>query len=257
MQSYDQTFHEKSKQLMNIKDKSREVEKTLWKKVYKYVPILRHIPWILFIGVGNSLSMNACHKDSDIDLFIITRKNRIWTTRVLVTLFFSILWLRKTSKHHAGRFCLSFFVTEDALDFKDIAIENDIYLYFWILYMKPVIDKSDTYNRFLQDQSWCDMGEYRSMLEENKKHILRHSCEGRNQSDSKSTLSFLSIPAFAGMTAIWNIIEKILKFLLLPKTKKSFQKLEKPFWVMISDTMLKFHDRDKRKQIRERLVVFL
>ena len=127
--------------LLGTKKEPQEIEKLLWKKVDKYVPFLRFIPWVLLVGIGNSLSMNACHKGSDIDLFIITKKNRLWTVRIITTLYFFLLWLRKTQKNHAGKFCLSFFITEKVLDFKDIAIKNDIYLYFWILHY-------ETYHRY-------------------------------------------------------------------------------------------------------------
>ena len=34
------------------------------------------------------------------------------------------------------------------MDLREIAIEDDIYLYFWIYYMKPVYVVGDTYERF-------------------------------------------------------------------------------------------------------------
>jgi hypothetical protein len=33
----------------------------------------------------------------------------------------------------------------------------------------------------------------------------------------------------------------------LRKTLKTYERLWKPWWVVISDTMLKFHDNDQRK----------
>ena len=116
--------------------------------------------------------MNACHKGSDIDLFIITQKNRIWTVRLLTTLYFSLIRLRKIRKKHAGKFCLSFFITENAINFESIAIQNDIYLYHWILYMKPIINKKDTYMKFIEANSlWCDFSKRENILSDNKKYI--------------------------------------------------------------------------------------
>ena len=235
-QANTQTFQD-FQDYFHIQKTPWEYEKKLWKKVEKYIPPLRVIPGIVFVGVGNSLSMNACHKESDIDLFIITKKNRLWMVRILVTLYFSLLGQRKTSRKHAGKFCLSFFVTEDALDFWGFAIENDIYLYFWILHLKPLIDKGNTYNNFLQaNSSWADFSLYQNMLEENTKYIFSSS-----EKVSKNT-------------KIWNWIEKVLKKIFLPKTKKSSEKLGDPFGIIISDDILKFHDRDKRKEIRDKLL---
>jgi hypothetical protein len=50
---------------------------------------------------------------------------------------------------------------------------------------------------------------------------------------------------------LWDVCEKLFRKIFLPRTKKSFQKLWKPFWVIISDDILKFHDKDKRKEIRD------
>jgi hypothetical protein len=55
--------------------------------------------------------MNCNSEDSDIDLFVVTEKNRLWLVRILITIIFSVLMVRKTKTKHKKRFCLSFFVT--------------------------------------------------------------------------------------------------------------------------------------------------
>jgi predicted nucleotidyltransferase len=45
--------------------------------------------------------MNSATKDSDIDLLIATENKKIWLVRILVTIIFQILNVRKNSKHHA------------------------------------------------------------------------------------------------------------------------------------------------------------
>ncbi len=219
-----------------MKKKPQEHEEKLWRKVYKHASFLRFIPGILLVWVWNSLSMNNCHKGSDIDLFIIARKNRLWTVRVFTTLYFSLLWLRKTWNNHAGKFCLSFFITEDALSFKNIAIKNDIYLYFWILYMKPIINKDNTYNRFIKEnKKWCNFSQYQDIFESNLSYI-----------------QYTGVPYKERFFHLYqDIPEGIFKSLFLSWTKKSFQKLWKPFWVIISDDMLKFHNKDRREEIRD------
>jgi predicted nucleotidyltransferase len=43
------------------------------------------------VGIGNSISMNSASEDSDIDLLIVTEKNKMWLVRILVTLIFQVL----------------------------------------------------------------------------------------------------------------------------------------------------------------------
>lgn len=74
--------------------------------------------------------MNAADGDSDIDLFVETAPGMLWTGRVMTTLFFSILGVRRHGNYVKGRFCLSFFAVENA-DLGKVAIEDDAYLYEW------------------------------------------------------------------------------------------------------------------------------
>ena len=119
------------------------------------------------IAIVNSLSMHATHPESDIDLFIVTRPGMIWFVRFWATL---ILWTHgvwRRDRDIAGNLCLSFFITTEAMDISYIAIENDIYLYYWIYYMRPIIDKNGTYKQFLLANSWVDIDE-----EQKKKNYL-------------------------------------------------------------------------------------
>lgn len=244
----DKKHLESLREYLKIKDTQWKHEEKLWLKVKKYQKIFKYIPGILCVCVWNSLAMNAAHRYSDIDLFIITKTNRIWIGRILLTLLVSLLWQRKTVKNHAGKFCLSFFITEKYLSLENIAIENDIYLQYWVQTLVPIVNKNNTFEKFIQEnEKWCSLASPHSWI----LSPLKDKWE-------KKRSDYLEVGArqrrFRGegkfLTRLWNILEKLLKKMFLPRTKKSFQKLWKPFWVVITDDMLKFHDRDRRKEIR-------
>ncbi len=218
---------EKLKKYLWVKNEVWIYEQKLWKKVKKYQKFFAYIPWVLCVCVWNSLAMNAAHKNSDIDLFIITKKKRIWTVRILFTLLLNIVGERKTAKKHAWKFCLSFFVTENALNLKKIAIKNDIYLAYWIQTLKPIINRKQTFEKFQAKNSLPVPSTYIQVF-------------GTGRLEKKKNI-------------IWDLLETLLKKIFLPRTQKSFQKLWKPFWVIISDDILKFHDKDKRKEIRDNI----
>lgn len=221
--------HEQAiKKYLKIKDAPWIHEEKLWLKVQKYQKIISSAPGVLCVCVWNSLAMNAAHKNSDIDLFIITSPKRIWTSRIYLTLLLTILRQRKTAKKHAGKFCLSFFITENHLDLSPIAIENDIYLSYWIKTLIPIVNKQETFERF------------QAMNSSGGKLEVNHAQK--------------NIPKHQFLTQLWDKCEKLLQKIFLPRTKKSFQKLWKPFWVIISDDILKFHDTDRRKEIRDIIV---
>ncbi len=223
----------------NIKDTFGIHETRLLQKAQKIVPYLSKIPWILVVAVGNSVAMKSAHSESDIDLYIITRNNRLWTTRIYTTLFFSLLWQRKTQKHHAGKFCLSFFATQKAMDFSNIAIKNDIYLAYWIETLIPLINKDQTFEKFQEANNW-----YVWEIARNSKKQVSTSPK-QIQVHHKHTSIF---------TPLWDFQEYILKKIFLPRTRKSYTDLGEPFWVIISDDMLKFHDKDRREDIRDRIL---
>ena len=235
-QQFSEKHHEKFRTYFWIKDKPWKWDKAYIKKAKKYSGYISWLPWMKMVWVWNSISMNCSSKDSDIDLFIVTSTNTLWLNRLLITVIFQLLWVRKTSKKHAWRLCLSFFATNKWLNFSDFALKNDIYLYFRIVYFKPIINNDSTYEYFLNENwKWADIKSYRKILKNNSKHI----------------------------TQIWNswwenkkYIKKIklkIKNILIKKTFDSYNELWKPYWIIINDNMLKFHDKDIRKKIKKEL----
>jgi len=230
MHFYSPKNIQKLEQYLGTRKKPWECEQILWEKVSQYNTYFAKVPWILGIAVCNSLAMNSCHENSDIDLFIITKKNRLWTTRICMTLLLTVLGQRKTRSKHKWKFCLSFFITQGWLDLESIALESDIYLSYWIDTLKPIINRQNVFEEF-----------YRK----NNRLLWKNiSWDEKNR-----TSGLWKTRKFS--TSFWDYCEKLLKFTFFPRTKKSFQKLWKPFWIVVSDTMLKFHDKDRRKEIRD------
>lgn len=217
---------------MGVKDTPNYHEQYLFDRANTYIRKIANIRGIKMIAVCNSLSMYATHPDSDIDLFIVTEKNMIWYVRFWVTmkLFLYGVWRHKDDI--AENFCLSFFVTDEVLNMKNIAIKNDIYLYFWIYFLKPIIISDDIYERFCQENSWVTIDP---------------------EQKAKNTAPILENKK-AKPSHWWHRLEnRLIRFFLLRKTRKNFESQWYPEWIIISDTMLKFHNTDRRKIIREKI----
>lgn len=226
-------YKTKFEQFLRIKSEPNEHEIHLFKRAQKYIKKLSKIPGIEMIAIVNSLSMYATHKDSDIDLFIITKPNMIWFVRFFTTL---ILWIHRVWRKNediAGNFCLSFFITTEAQDLSKIAIQDDIYLYYWIYYMKPIYIKNNSYENFLMANTWVNIDEKQKI--ENQKYILH-------------PVSFF-LYKFKEINYIQ--INNIIKLIFLPHTLKNYHKLWDPEGIIISDSILKFHNQDQRKYIRD------
>ena len=227
-----------------IKKNPTKVELDFYKKAEKYINYIKWIPGIKMIWIWNSIAMNCSNKESDIDLYIVSENNRMWIVRIFTTFIFQILWVRKTPKNHAWRFCLSFFSTIDWMDFSSFKIENDIYLYFWIIYFKPLLDKDNTYDLFLEkNKSWANFEKYSYLIEENKKYI-------KHKNNTKIIIKNLENIK----NIILNNIEIILKKIFINKTLNHFNKIWKPYWIIINNNMLKFHNWDIREKIKKELL---
>ena len=238
-QKFSKEIHKKFKKYFDIKENQSDIEKDFFKKTYKYVNYIKWIPWLKMISIWNSLAMNNANSESDIDLYIVTTRNSMWLNRIIITFLFQIMWVRKNDKNHAGRFCLSFFSTLDWMSFKNWKIENDIYLYFWIIYMKPILDYDSTYKNFINlNKEWLEIDEYKDIIYNNKKFIQY----------KKNTKNWLILDK------IITILDKIVKKLLLPKTLSHFEEIWKPYWVIINDDLLKFHNNDIRKEIKKEIL---
>ncbi len=275
--------------LLWIKSEPNTHEIHLFERGQKYIEKLSRIPGIEMIAIVNSLSMYATHPDSDIDLFIVTKPGMIWFVRFFSTF---ILW-----KHGVWRkgedirenLCLSFFITTEAMDLEKIAIENDIYLYYWIYYMKPVFVQHDTYEKFIKANNWVKLDENQKI--ENIKYIISNRSEfaslfckfwefcrrnfwknselfddeggvfrifkNKSNTDSKTNKqkkNFLFLFSYKKKEYFYKKINQLIRFFLLPQSLKSKGKLWNPEWIVISDMMLKFHDTDRREEIRDTIL---
>ncbi|MFZ4461087.1 MAG: hypothetical protein ACOYN2_00640 [Patescibacteria group bacterium] len=193
------------------------------------------VPGLRMVAVCNSLSMYASDNDSDIDLFIVSDPGRMWLTRIYFTVIFQLLGVRRHGNKVANRFCLSFFATTNALDFSKIAIEDDAYLKTWIKHLKPIVNIGGCYEEFLTINSkWSDMSAHAT----------------------KENLRFLAVekpmsPEWFGWN--WNFLDRVCKWIFLPMTLREYNRLGKPWGILISDDMLKFHRNDRRKEVRDQM----
>ena len=235
-QIFGEKMFNKFKKEFNLKEDFSEIEEKYLEKANKYIKFIKWLPGLKMIWIGNSLAMKSATKDSDIDLYIVTDKNAMWFVRIMVTFIFQVLWVRKDETHHAWRFCLSFFSTIDGMDFSSFKIDDDVYLYFWIVYFKPIADYSNTYEKFLEkNNSWANFDDYKKIIEENKKFI-----------------KYKRKAWFNNFFLTW-LFDKLFKKIFLKRTLNHFEKIWKPYGVIISDDLLKFHNWDVRKEISEKL----
>ena len=121
----------------------------------KNASLLAKFPIIEGVFITGALAMNNAEEESDIDLMIITKKNCLWTTRLLTYLVLRIMnyGVRKPGDiNQKDKLCLNIWLDESALswDRKD----RNIYSAHEIAQVVPIVDKENISQRFLQKNGW-------------------------------------------------------------------------------------------------------
>jgi len=120
------------------------------RKARKITSFLKFIPWIKLIGVTGALAVENSDEGDDIDLLVITTPKRLWLTRGLVVTFLLLTGQYRRPGKVKDRICPNLMIGEDALEFPN----RDLFTAHEIAQMRPIFDRNDTYQKFLQANSW-------------------------------------------------------------------------------------------------------
>lgn len=192
------------------------------KKIVSYISI---IPTIYLIGISGALAMRNSDEKDDVDFFIITKKNTLWITRLLLLLLLQFLGVlrKRNDQNLKNRICLNMLIDETKISLPET--KRDLYNAHEVVQMLPIFERNNTYVRFIEANSWI------SKFLANSINI--------NQKEKKSS----SISIFQHLNIFLSIFEwpakKIqLLYMIRHKTKE-----------IISDHLLAFHPLDYKDMI--------
>ena len=107
--------------------------------------LLIRFPYVRGIAISGSLSKNFADDDSDIDLFIITAKNRLWIARTIMHCFKKLTFLFK--KEHY--FCMNYYIDEQDL----LIHEKNIYTATEVATLMPLHGET-VFEQFYITNGW-------------------------------------------------------------------------------------------------------
>jgi len=227
----------------------RAMAKKYWQKIGKFRKIFNMIPFIRLVAIANNLAYDNPTKRSDIDLVVVTKPGRLFTARLLLTFWTHLFRMRRHGKRIQGRFCLSFYLTEDNLSLESIAINEDIYLAYWLKTLQPVcgdyqtyIDLMDHNRKFIEDF-------FATPLNYQKRHYRANRGWVRTIRRFKESL-------LRKKFGDW-LEEKLREWQMTRMQKKldgMTEQEEKEASIIISDKMLKFHNIDRREYYKKRWI---
>lgn len=206
---------------------------------------LAKAPFVRAVFVCNTVAMGFADEDSDIDVLIIVKKGRIWLARFLATLALSLFGLRRTKTKIKNKICLSFYLSDDSLNLEKIAVKDDIYLIYWIDNLIPVYDPENLHQSFLNANRWVS----KYLPNGLRAYMLGAYCN--------TPIRKLFEKMWSG--SYGDLMEKQAKAIQLAKMKRNYQSAQNAgdTRVVVSDSMLKFHEMDRREEYRDKWLKIL
>lgn len=199
-----------------------------FKRLRRACRYLAFLPMIKTLSVCNTLAWMNTKPESDIDLFIITKPKRLWTTRAFAVVPFALLGMRP-KVGAIDPLCFSFFTSTEQLKLRDLRLRhNDWYLAQWVRSLVPVADR-ELFSTFSHLNDWA------AGLFPN---------------------SYAVRPAVARRVKTWNghrdlafLLEPLLRRLQKPRLPAEIQAMaNRDSRVVVNDQMLKFHPNDRRAE---------
>ncbi len=112
----------------------------------KWGQVLQHLPYLKGILLTGTLALKRAEENSDWDVLVIIKKNRIWLGRLVLTFWLHFIGKRRHHQKTKNRFCLNQFAVEDRLAFQ----ERNEFSANEILNGRWLIAGVDLKNRFLK-----------------------------------------------------------------------------------------------------------
>lgn len=142
----------KRESIVSQRQERKKWSQQKYQKAKRVAHLLIWIPSVLLVGLSGNVAMENAKKEDDIDFFIICSANTIWTTRLFIAIFLSLIGLRRTNatKDVKDTICLNMFVDEKAVALKN----KNLYISHEIVQMHPLFFRDDSYNSFLRANKW-------------------------------------------------------------------------------------------------------
>ena len=213
--------------------------RAMFKKVARWRWLFQLCPFVRLVGVCNSVTIGDTCKNSDIDLFVVAEPGRLFTARLALTVLTGLFGVRRHGRKVRERFCLSFYVTEEALDLSSLVLKPyDIYLAFWAQSLEPVAGDYFVYEDFVA-LNWPWLSAYFSAPIRRKRHF-------------RARRGFMKT---AHRLLEWLLdsdkVERWCRDKQWSRALAKYHALEDKSGTVISDSMLKFHDKDARREVRD------
>lgn len=213
----------------------------------KITRVFAWFPFVRMVCVCNTVGFGVAKKESDIDLFIVAQARHVWLVRLLCTGYAHLLDKRPRRDAVRDTLCLSFYASDDALDFSSLAQlpigeMPDIYFLYWMTWCVPIYDDG-VYELFFTENRWVENmipNRIQYLPTPHRRVTLSHLGRG-GKKIMEGLVSCFGPLLEAGARAV--------QYAVMPRILR--EKQSEGTGVVVSDSVLKFHVSDRRRAIQE------
>jgi predicted nucleotidyltransferase len=113
----------------------------------------RLVPFIRTVAVTGSTAYGSADRWDDIDLFIVTKRNRLWLTAMMTLVLVRLNKIIELRRSHLSPFCLSYVHDENGFALESQKNRTNPLFARELLKAKPVAGQ-DEYRRLLETNDW-------------------------------------------------------------------------------------------------------
>ncbi|HXZ89609.1 MAG TPA: nucleotidyltransferase domain-containing protein [Candidatus Dormibacteraeota bacterium] len=134
--------------------------------------LTRLVPFIRTIAVTGSVAYGSAEKWDDVDLFVITERNRLWISTFLMLLQIRLYKMLGLRAAHLLPFCLSYLHDEESFSNESRRSRTNPLFARELLKAKPIAG-AEKYRRILEENRW--VGEFYSTPYEETLRLLQRN----------------------------------------------------------------------------------
>lgn len=221
-----------------------------WRKAQRFIKLLQMVPFVRLVALSGSLAMNNTEEDSDIDLLIVAKSGKIWTTRILVTGLIHLTGWRKRGEINQTGICLNHYLADDSLK---IGFDS-LYNAQSYAHLIPLIDQGNVYQKFQLKNQWIK--KYLVFYPQQKKGNLKKIKFSPVLKNIAERCEFLLNFSFGSWTEKrlkkWQTSHIIQTDRNNKERIKKLGKTPAPGRIVVNDHQLEFHPDSSEKNILEK-----